>query len=133
MLRQPPGRQSSRNPGQPASEGAVQQRAPWYLVSAQYLLNRSALAPDPADADIDDLRTLVEDQATAGRPQFARAAPGPGSAAGEEVEVGLGQGGRVLQRDVVTGLGDDGAADVSSYLRELPGYLIAEVGLRADG
>src|SRR5260221_1104978 len=52
--------------------GAVQQES-WYLVSAQYLSNRSALAPDPADAGIDDLRPRVEDQATAGRQQFARA------------------------------------------------------------
>src|SRR5580704_7262253 len=58
---------------------------------------------------------------------------GPGSAAGEEVEVGLGQGGRVLQRDVVTGRGDDDAADVGGHLRQLPGYLVAEIGLRADG
>ncbi len=43
--------------------------------------------------------------------------PGPGSAAGEEVEVGLGEGGGVLQRDVVTGRGDDGAADVGGHLR----------------
>ena len=42
-------------------------------------------------------------------------------AACEEVEVGLGQGGRVLQRDVVTGRGDDGAADVAGHLRELFG------------
>jgi hypothetical protein len=46
--------------------GAVQQKS-WYLLSAQYLSNRSALAPDPADADIDDLRPWVEDQAADGR------------------------------------------------------------------
>ena len=48
----------------------------------QYLSNRSALAPDPADADIDDLRPWVEDQATDGRRQFARAQR-PSPAAGE--------------------------------------------------
>src|SRR5690348_6720399 len=52
--------------------------------------------------------------------------------ADEEVEVGLGQGGRVLQRDVVTGRGNDGSADVAGHVRELPGYCVPEIGLRAD-
>jgi hypothetical protein len=43
------------------------------------------------------------------------------------------QGGRVLQRDVVTGRGDDSAADVAGHVRELFGYLVPEIGLRADG
>src|SRR5580692_10130510 len=51
----------------------------------------------------------------------------------EEVEVSLGERGRVLQRDVVTGRGDDGAADVAGHLRELFGYFVPEIGLRADG
>jgi hypothetical protein len=45
----------------------------------------------------------------------------------------VGEGGGVLQCDVVASGGDDGAADVAGYLGELSGYLVAEVGLRADG
>jgi hypothetical protein len=56
-----------------------------------------------------------------------------GLAACEEVEVGLSQGGRVLQRDVVAGRGDDGAAAVAGHVRELFGYFVPEIGLRADG
>ena len=57
----------------------------------------------------------------------------PGLAACGEVEVGLGEGSRVLERDVVTGRGDDGAADLAGDLRELFGYFVAEIGLRANG
>jgi hypothetical protein len=57
----------------------------------------------------------------------------PRLAACEEIEVGLGEGGRVLKRDVVTGRGDDGTADVAGHLRELFGYFVDEIGLRADG
>jgi hypothetical protein len=64
--------------------GAVQQES-CYPVSAHYLSNRSALAPDPADADIDDLRPWVEDQATDSRQQFARAQR-PSPAAGNPLE-----------------------------------------------
>src|SRR3984885_1936906 len=70
-------------------------------------------------------RPLSADQ---GRSGSTRGLP-----AGEEVEVGLGQGGRVLQRDVVTGVGDDGAADVAGHVGELPGYFAPEVSLPADG
>jgi hypothetical protein len=45
--------------------GAVQQES-WYLVSAQYLSNRSAPTPDPADADTDVLPT-----GSKSRPQMA--------------------------------------------------------------
>src|SRR5580692_7646627 len=54
-------------------------------------------------------------------------------AAREEVEVGLGQGGRVLQRDVVTGRGDDDAADVPGHLLELSGDRVPEIVPGADG
>jgi hypothetical protein len=50
----------------------------------------------------------------------------------EEVEVGPPQRGGVLQRDVVTGCGDDGSADVAGHVRELFGYCVPEIGLRAD-
>ena len=69
------------------------------------------------------MRVKVENEGTWFRP-----ARDPGSAPCEEVEVGLGQSGRVLQRDVVTGLGDDGALDVGGDLCQLPGYLIPEIG-----
>src|ERR1700730_4509185 len=70
----------------------------------------------------------MDDLYAAGSPGCTR-----GLAACEEVEVGLGQGRRVLQRDVVTGRGDDGAADVADHLCELFGYFVPEIGLRADG
>jgi hypothetical protein len=44
-----------------------------------------------------------------------------------------GPGGWVLQCDVVTGMGDDGAADVGCHLCWLPGYLVPEIGMGADG
>jgi hypothetical protein len=74
------------------------------------------------------LEVLTNCPITCGPPSLTRAL-----AACEEVEVGLGQGGRVLQRDVVTGRGDDGAVDVAGHLRELLGYFVPEIGLRADG
>ena len=69
--------------------------------------------------------------ATIGTAHAARH-PACGSAACEEVEVGLGQVGRVLQRDVMTGRRDDHAADVAGHVRELFGYFLSEIGLRAD-